>query len=202
VTIDMGTGDGRAILAAATREPATLFLGIDASAAAMNEASRRAARTARKGGLPNARFLLAAAEALPAELAGRASLVNVMFPWGSLLRGCVGADGVVADGLGSLVATGGTLEIMLAPAERDGLAGFPTTSAELVEAVARTFEARGFEVIDAREVLPGEVAATGSTWARRLGAARTDQGTHRSNGAPARIATLIRLARRRDPSGR
>jgi hypothetical protein len=201
VTIDMGTGDGRAVLVAATREPATLFLGIDASAAAMNDASRRAARTARKGGLPNARFLLAAAESLPAELTGTASRVNVLFPWGSLLRGCVGADGAVADGLGLLVATNGTLEVMLAPAERDGLGAFPATPGELVEAVARTFEARGLEVIDARQASPEEVAATGSSWARRLGVARTHRGAS-GRTAPARVATLIRLARRRDPSGR
>ena len=62
MTIDAGTGDGRAVLAAAAGEPATLVLGLDANAAGMAEASRRAARSGRRGGLPNAAFVLAAAE--------------------------------------------------------------------------------------------------------------------------------------------
>jgi 16S rRNA (adenine(1408)-N(1))-methyltransferase len=51
----------------------------------MVEASRRAAGPARKGGLDNALFVLAAAEAPPAELWALAARVTVLFPWGSLL---------------------------------------------------------------------------------------------------------------------
>jgi len=189
VTIDVGTGDGRAVLATAAREPSTLVLGIDASAAAMVEASRRAAGPARKGGLDNARFVLAAAEAIPAELAGRAHLVTVLFPWGSLLHGCLGRDEVVARGVAGLVAPGGTLQLLLAPAARDGLVGVPTTSRGVTAAVAQAFEPEGFEIVEAREATPAEVSATGSTWARRLGAAR-------SHDAGERVATLIRLGRR------
>ena len=62
----------------------------------MAEASRRAAKPAHKGGQPNVRFILAAAEAPPPALAGIAGLVTVRFPWGSLLRGCLGEDTAVA----------------------------------------------------------------------------------------------------------
>jgi len=189
VTIDVGTGDGRAVLAAATREPTTLALGIDASAAAMAEASRRAARPTRKGGLDNARFVLAAAESLPTVLAGRAALVTVLFPWGSLLRGCLGLDDTVACGVAGLVAPGGVLELLLAPAQRDRLAGVPTSETAIVEAASRAFGPHGLEVIVARTASPDEIAATGSSWARRLGVAG---GSNGSNRAP----TLIRLARR------
>jgi 16S rRNA (adenine(1408)-N(1))-methyltransferase len=61
VTLDLGTGDGRAILAAAAEKPDTLVVGVDANAAAMADASRRAAR--RK--LRNALFVAAAAEHPP-----------------------------------------------------------------------------------------------------------------------------------------
>jgi len=189
VTIDVGTGDGRAVLAAATREPTTLALGIDASAAAMAEASRRAARSARKGGLDNVRFVLAAAEALPPELDGRAALVTVQFPWGSLLRGCLGQDDAVADGLAGLVAQGGILELLLAPADRDRLAGVPTCEGTIIEAATRTFAPHGFQAIAGRSATPAEVAATGSSWARRLGVAGRRNGADRS-------PVLIRLARR------
>lgn len=190
MTIDVGTGDGRAVLATAARDPRTFAIGLDATAAAMAESSRRAAGPARKGGLPNAAFVLAAAEAPPPALCSIASFVTVQFPWGSLLRGCVGADETVARGLASLVAPGGMLELLLAPADRDGLDGVPTDAAALGDAVAATFAPLGFDVRVRRLATPVEVAASGSTWARRLGAAR-------SNGAvPDRAVLLLRLMRR------
>lgn len=188
----MGTGDGRAVLAAAAREPTTLALGIDASAPAMAEASRRAARNARKGGLGNARFVLAAAESLPAELAGRAALVTVLFPWGSLLRGCLGLDEAVATGLAGLVAPGGVLELVIATAPRDRLAGVPTSEAAIIEAAAGAFRPHGLEVVVARAATPAEVAATGSSWARRLGVAGHGSGPDGSHRSP----VLIRLSHR------
>jgi 16S rRNA (adenine(1408)-N(1))-methyltransferase len=62
VAIDLGTGDGRHVLAAAAADPDTLVVGVDAVAAAMAVASRKAAR---RGALPNALFAAAAAEHPP-----------------------------------------------------------------------------------------------------------------------------------------
>ena len=180
MTIDAGTGDGRAVLVAAAREPATLVLGLDASAASMAEASRRAARSPRKGGLPNAAFIVAAAEAPPPGLGGVAELVTARFPWGSLLRGAVGRDDAVARGLAALVTEWGALELLLAPIERDGLDGVPTSTAGLAEGAASAFAAHGFEIERVCAPTPAEIRASGSTWARRLD----------------RAATLIRLVRR------
>lgn len=146
----------------------------------MAEASRRAARPARKGGLPNAGFVVAAAEAPPAELAGVANLVTVHFPWGSLLRGVVGRDEAVAAGLSTLVTPGGAIELLVAPRERDGLDGVPTSSEGLIERAAQAFGPHGFEVERTSEPTAAEVRASGSTWARRLD----------------RTPTLIRLVRR------
>jgi 16S rRNA (adenine(1408)-N(1))-methyltransferase len=50
------------VLAAARRRPDTLVIGVDANAAGMADASRRAAR---RGALPNALFAVAAAEHPP-----------------------------------------------------------------------------------------------------------------------------------------
>jgi 16S rRNA (adenine(1408)-N(1))-methyltransferase len=180
VTIDIGTGDGRAVLAAAAREPATLVLGLDANASAMVEASRCAARAQRKGGLPNAALILASAESPPPALRASADLVTVRFPWGSLLRGLVGADRAVAAGVAGLVAPGGTLELLLAPALRDGLGGVPTSTDDLVGGIARAFGPSGFDIEDVQTATPAEAKASGSSWAKRLD----------------RPATLIRLARR------
>jgi 16S rRNA (adenine(1408)-N(1))-methyltransferase len=179
VTIDVGTGDGRAVLAAA-RDPRTLAIGLDASAPAMADWSRRAARPARKGGLPNAAFVLATAEAPPAALTGAAGLVTVRFPWGSLLRGCVGRDDTVAQGLAGLVGPGGVLEILLAPSSRDGLDGVPVEPAAIIAAATEAFRRHGLCLQIGRVSTPAEVAASGSTWARRLGE---------------RAVTLVRLVR-------
>jgi 16S rRNA (adenine(1408)-N(1))-methyltransferase len=50
------------VLATARRRPDTLVVGVDANAAGMADASRRAAR---RGALPNALFAVAAAEHPP-----------------------------------------------------------------------------------------------------------------------------------------
>ena len=202
MTIDLGTGDGRAVLAAAALEPTSLVRGLDASATAMFEASRLAARPASKGGRPNARFLVAAAEAPPPALSGVASAVTIRFPWGSLLRGVLGLDPAVAEGIATLVAPTGSLELLLAPSGRDGLGQVPTAVADIVVAARRTFEPLGFELEVGREATAAEVAASGSTWAKRLGAGRARE---RRNGAAeygrhdrpdSRTVTLVRLVRR------
>jgi 16S rRNA (adenine(1408)-N(1))-methyltransferase len=178
VTIDVGTGDGRAVLAAAA-DPRTLAIGLDANAAAMAEASRRAARPACKGGMPNVAFVLAAAEAPPAEFAEIAGLVTVRFPWGSLLRGCLGAADAIAAGVAGLVAPSGALELLLAPSARDGLEGIPVEPPAIVDAAASAFRAHGFELAEGRLATHQEVRASGSTWAKRLG--------------PDRAVTFVRL---------
>jgi 16S rRNA (adenine(1408)-N(1))-methyltransferase len=191
VTIDVGTGDGRAVLAAAARDPRTLAIGLDASASAMAEASRRAAGPAGKGGLENARFVLAAAEAPPAPFLRIADLVTVRFPWGSLLRGVVGADDTVAAGVASLVAADGALELMLAPSGRDGLAEVPVDPDRLADAVDRAFTPHGLRLVAAAAATAEEVRATHASWARRLGAARE----------PDRPVMLVRLRRCVDGRG-
>jgi hypothetical protein len=156
------------VLAAAARDPKGLVIGVDPVASAMAEASRRAARAPARGGLPNAVFVAASAESLPAALHGTAAQVVVRFPWASLLRGCLGADAAVARGLASLLAPGGTLELLLAPAARDRLDGLPTDPVAIVAAARATFEGLGLVTHDGREATTDEVRSAGSTWAKRL----------------------------------
>jgi 16S rRNA (adenine(1408)-N(1))-methyltransferase len=194
VTIDVGTGDGRAVLAAAARDPSTLAIGLDPSVAAMVEASRRAARSARKGGLANALFVAASADSLPSELLGIAVVVTVHFPWASLLSGCLGADPRVAVGIASLLRPTGELELVLAPSPRDRLDGLPTTPAEVVEAATATFAALGLRRIVGREATVDEIRASGSTWAKRLLAAANERETGGSRRAGSdRRVVLVRF---------
>lgn len=189
MTIDVGTGDGRAVLATAAAEPTTLVLGLDAAAASMAESSRRAAVPSHRGGLPNAMFVLAAAEAPPTPLAGIAARVTVRFPWGSLLRGCLGADPAVAAGVARLLmAPGGELELLLAPAGRDRLAGLPTEPAAIIEAAAAAFTLHELRVFEARAASAAEIRVSHSRWARRLLA-----GSRHEAAASDRAVVLVRL---------
>ena len=166
--VDVGTGDGRAVIARAAAEPRSLVIGLDAATPALAETSRRAAKGALKGGFANALFVRAAAEAPPAEVVGRADLVTILFPWGSLLRGVLGRDAEVARGVASLLRPAGRIEAYVSVTPRDGadlpLPGEPGTAGEIDAAWASV----GLCVESWRPASAAEVAALPSSWARRL----------------------------------
>jgi 16S rRNA (adenine(1408)-N(1))-methyltransferase len=166
VALDLGTGDGRRVLALAAERPDTLVIGVDASAAAMADASRKAAR---RDTLPNALFAVAAAERPPAPLRGVAGSLTVNFPWGSLLRGLLGHDEAVLAGIAELLAPGAEGAVLVSVVPRDGVPPIPPAD-ELAAAYVR----HGLELLESRPATAAEVAASGSSWAKRLraGAAR------------------------------
>jgi 16S rRNA (adenine(1408)-N(1))-methyltransferase len=152
------------VLAAAARRPDTLAIGVDANAAAMAGASRRAHR---RDALPNALFVVAAAERPPEALHGIAGSLTVNFPWGSLLRGLLGGDDAVLAGLARLLAPGAEGTVLLSVVPRDGIPPVPPAH-ELAPAYAR----HGLDLVEARPATPAEVAGSGSSWAKRLRAGR------------------------------
>jgi 16S rRNA (adenine(1408)-N(1))-methyltransferase len=158
------------VLAAAAAEPKRLVLGVDASAAAMAEASRRAARRPDRGGLPNARFVVAAAEALPAGLEGLADRVTVHFPWGSLLRGLLTADPLVLGGLARVMRPGSTLSMLVSSTDRDRATGVGPVGETDLAALAPGYAAHGLALTRVRPATAAVVAASRSSWGRRLGA--------------------------------
>jgi 16S rRNA (adenine(1408)-N(1))-methyltransferase len=164
VAVDLGTGDGRHVLATAAARPDTLAIGVDANAAAMADSSRRAWR---RDALPNALFAVAAAEQLPEALHGLAGSLTVNFPWGSLLRGVLGEDDAVLAGVARLLAPGAEGAVLLSVVARDGLPPVPPR-ASLGAAYAR----HGLELVEMRLATAEEVAAAGSSWAKRLRAGR------------------------------
>ena len=168
VILDLGTGDGRAVVARARAEPASLVLGIDADARAMAEASRRAARRVERGGLPNAAFLADAAERMPGPLAGIASLVTITFPWGSLLAGVLGREPAVAAGIAGLVRPGGRVEILVSVEPGDRIDGLERLTADDEARLAAGWASSGLRLICHRLATTDEVLASGSTWGRRL----------------------------------
>ena len=137
----------------------------------MAKASRRASRPPRKGGLRNTLFVVASAEALPVALAGVADLVTVNLPWGSLLRGALALDDRAAAGVASLVAPGGAVEMLLAPAARDHLDGDVSVESRLGGSLEADWAALGLTLCEARPATQADLAAAQTTWARRLGVA-------------------------------
>ena len=166
---DIGTGDGRAVLARAAAEPASLVIGVDAAPAAMVEASRRAARR----GPVNAIFLAAgAASFADTPLAGRVDLVTVTFPWGSLLRGALGLEPGVLAGLAAPVASGGRVEVLVSVVPSDRVDGVETLEIGREPAIRRAWEGVGLELVSMRPATAAEIAASRSSWARRLDPSR------------------------------
>jgi 16S rRNA (adenine(1408)-N(1))-methyltransferase len=169
VVADLGTGDGKAVLRRARREPQTLVVGMDADAAAMREASQRGARPARKGGVANALFLAAAAEELPGSLAGTIDELTVVLPWGSLLGGLAKPDPQLLDALCRSLRPTGRLELLLSVQPTDRSRGLPILDEPAVERLLQAYAAAGLFCIEARLADAGDVDRLGSSWARRLG---------------------------------
>jgi 16S rRNA (adenine(1408)-N(1))-methyltransferase len=165
VVVDLGTGDGRVVIRRAAAEPTALVIGVDAAAAAMAETSRRADRR----GPGNALFLASGVEGLGASpLAGRADLVTVLFPWGSLLRGALGLDDAALSGIASLVMPGGRVEVLASVVPSDRVAGLDRLEEPGGAAIRDAWRAARLELTSCRRASPDEIAASGSTWARRL----------------------------------
>src|SRR5438105_2511327 len=154
----------------------------------MAESSRRASRSASKGGRPNAIFVAAGVETLPVELRGIADLVTVSFPWGSLLRGALGLDPSVAERLSALIARDGLLEFAISLTDRDQVAGRRPGPFSLddVACIEQSFGGLVFAMVEAQPLTADDPAVRTSTWARRLGVGRT---------RPGRLVRLVRLAR-------
>jgi 16S rRNA (adenine(1408)-N(1))-methyltransferase len=100
----------------------------------------------------------------------------VHFPWGSLLRGVLGYDDDVLSGLPRLLAPGAEATALVSVVPRDGVPAVPRPE-QLHAAYAR----HGLSLAEARPATAAEVAASRSSWAKRLRA-----GT-------ARPVTLLRL---------
>jgi 16S rRNA (adenine(1408)-N(1))-methyltransferase len=113
VVIDLGTGDGLFVYQSARRNPRKFYIGVDPNARPLEKISEKIHRRPEKGGLPNALFVQAAAESLPAELDGAADEVHVHFPWGSLLRAVAIGDPAVLANLRRICAAEALLEIVV-----------------------------------------------------------------------------------------
>ena len=139
----------------------------------MAESSLRAVRPTGRGGLPNALFVVAAAERPPAELSAIAAEVTILFPWGSLLRGALALDDAcdAAAGIAGLVAPAGLARVLVSIDPRDRLS-VPVLGAAHSDALAARWARHGLTLTALEPARSAEIDASGSSWARRLAAGR------------------------------
>lgn len=176
VHIDVGTGSGRFVLRHSARRPDTFTIGLDAVAAAMQEAAVRLRKAARKRGGAGALFVVAAAEALPEELFGLADSVSVHLPWGSLRDGLVRGEEAMLGALRGLAKPGAALEVLLGCDQRDGAVmaqrGLPALSLAYFEAQRARWRRAGLALHTVRALDNTALRGFDTEWAKRLGHGR------------------------------
>jgi predicted RNA methylase len=174
VTVDLGAGDGAFAYRYAQAHPERFVVAIDPVRENLREYSARAAKKPDRGGLANVVYVVASVEQLPDELRAVADEIFVTLPWGSLMRGIILADDVVLAGLASLAREGASMRIVLNtrifddPVPTD-VRDLPDVSRQYVEAtLAPAYTRHGIEITATRWMDADEVAAIGTTWAKRL----------------------------------
>lgn len=119
--------------------------------------------------------------------------MTVHFPWGSLLRGVLGHDDAVLAGLVQLLASAGEATALVSVLPHDNAPAVPST-----DALVAAYRRRGLALIEARAATPAEVAASHSSWAKRLraGAERPVMLLRVRPSQAARTRTFVSPARR------
>ena len=184
MAIDLGTGDGRYVYRQALVRPDTLCIGVDATSEHLADYSARIGKKPSRGGLPNALYVLANAEALPVELNDRASAITINLPWSSLLAGLVLGDGCLLASIARVACPGASLDIIInlaafaAPVPLE-LQALPVPTVEYACDVLKPRYAEfGIHIQHAKMMGKQEMAQIGSDWALRLAYGRAPQAVH------------------------
>lgn len=174
VVIDIGTGDGRFVYQSARQNPKKFYIGIDPNVRPLEKISEKIYRKPAKGGAPNALFIQAVVEDLPAELDGVADELHVHFPWGSLLRAVATGDVAVLRNLRRICAPDALLEVVLGlDPDRDESEierlGITTLSLEyLDQTLVPQYASAGFEITERGIIDAAEWPELNTSWAKRL----------------------------------
>jgi 16S rRNA (adenine(1408)-N(1))-methyltransferase len=164
----VGAGDGLASLRLARADPGVLAVAIDPSI----DRLRVGARSALRQKLPNVLFAVARIEDAPRELDGAADRITVSFPWGSLLRGIVRAEPSVLAPLARIAKPASCVDVLLSVESRDAASGLDPGEIPALPTRADAFTRHGLVIERLATAAEHEVAASGSSWAKRLGRSR------------------------------
>jgi 16S rRNA (adenine(1408)-N(1))-methyltransferase len=185
--VDLGTGDGRYAYELAKASPSLAVLGLDPELAGLAEYSGRALRKPARGGLANVRYGLGSIEALPSELAGLASGVSIILPWGSLLRAVALPEPGLLANLRAICAPGARLTVVFTY-DRDLDPGqvarldLPPLGEDVAARLAPGYAEAGWRIEGAVAIGNAELRGLASTWARRLGHGERERVVWRVEG--------------------
>lgn len=157
ISLDLGTGDGRFICKSAEQNKDKFFIGADSCRENLHENSRKE--------LPNALFVIANAQALPCELNGLASHININFPWGSLLESLLNADACLINGLVSVTRPFAGMDLHL---NADALAAASWDLESGADRIERVLNEFGWNSNSRSWLNASGLRAIPTTWAKRL----------------------------------
>jgi len=169
ILLDLGTGDGCFVHWMSERYQDHFFIGIDACRANLHLNSRRK--------LPNALFVIASAQALPGELDGLISHVNINFPWGSLLESLLNDDTALITRLLSVTRRCAGLDIFL-NAEALVTAGYTIESG--ADQILGALNAAGWMLKSRSALDTNSLRSFPTSWAKRLSFGRDPRALHLS----------------------
>lgn len=186
LVLDLGTGDGKHVLAVARDRPGDLVVGLDAGPDAMRKTAQKASARPAKGGVPNALFVWGAVEALPAQLAG-VDEVHCLMPWGSLLRALVQPDPDVLRGVAAVCRPGAPFLLTLnlhawRPAVADVGDTVEPTPDSVRDELAPVYAGAGWQVEDVDYPDAAALAELGTSWTKRLASTRDELAVLRLMG--------------------
>ena len=122
-------------------------------------------------------YVIAAVEALPPALEGRAHEIYINFPWGSLLEGLLLGAGQTLDNLARLAAPGAALHVLInlslydPPPRR--VQRLPALEPAYIDGPLRAAWARAGIMLEERELVGAEeLRQWPSRWAKHLAAGR------------------------------
>ena len=178
LVVDVGTGDGKHVLAVARSRPDALVVGMDAGPDAMRSTASRAAAKPARGGVPNALFVWAAVEQRPDEL-DAVTEVHALMPWGSLLRALATPNSEVLRAVGDRCRPGAAFLVTLnlhawrPPVPEVGETVEPTPESARTE-LAAEYATAGWRIESAVRPGAAELTALGTSWTKRLGSSREE----------------------------
>lgn len=175
VVLDIGTGDGKYILKSARTTPITFFIGLDPSAQAMEESSKKINRKTTRGGVTNAIFIVSGVESLPHELDGVAEEIHINMPWGSLLKGLVLGEQIVLKNITRVAKPDAKLEILINYSAFHGdrisqdMSHLPSLTYEYIDSVLYDiYRNAGLVIVERKLVGKNDMITMNTVWAKKL----------------------------------
>ena len=163
--VDLGSGDGAWPRRFARDYEHVLALGVDTDRKALREAAKLAERKPARGGAPNALYVAASAESLPAELRESADWITIYFPWAALLRMILAGDDRLGEMLQFLSRPRSRFSVVLnAEAPPDGFD--PPTPQSVRASLDAPLSGAGFRITQAEWLDTDQAPPT--TWGGRL----------------------------------